>query len=214
MLHSCCRGPHVHTIKSIFHPACRSSSRIPSCLSDLQTNTCLTSLVLSSINTTEYAEDIAEIVRHNKTLLHLAISTFRVPAITVDVRTVLRPLHQNTTLQSIELSVACNEDNVPANIGDFDIEDVPAYMKTRYRDFNDDSRVTWKRHSNIWDSIVRTITFPLYSMIGASHQWVHVVTIICCIYNYKGVIQENLWRETNKGQKSACSRGWSGAAAP
>lgn len=113
-----------------------------SSLSDLNNNKCLTRLVIKQLLMARQrarghrnsCKTVAELVQHNRTLLYLSLSTFHIPAHTHAIEKVISTLHLNTTLQNVELIVACA----------FKVEDISLYMKTR----DWDPRITWKKEEH------------------------------------------------------------------
>ena len=104
----------------------------------LKNNTCLTTLFLLCADLSAVVSDVVNnIVTHNKTLQKLRLAKFIYSESAIDtVRTLVRAIRRNTTLQSIELFIA--------GIGERN-EAVSAYMKTHHKDLSLDSRIIWIR---------------------------------------------------------------------
>ena len=100
-------------------------------VSSLKNNTCLTKLTLLYDDLSGQAPHIAQILEHNKTLQHLELKPFFKHDIDV-VRTIVRALPGNNTLQSIVLQV----------IGD---DEVSHYMRTHHEELTLDPRIHYKR---------------------------------------------------------------------
>ena len=104
-------------------------------VSYLKNNTCLTKLTLWPNDWSVIAPHIAQILEHNKTLQHLDLSTLYEHDID-DVRTIVRALPGNNTLQSIVLHIH--------GVGSND-DEVSHYMRTHHEELTLDSRIhyTW-----------------------------------------------------------------------
>ena len=106
-------------------------------VSSLKNNTCLTKLTLTLwfSNQSEQASNIAQILEHNKTLQHLMLMELSKHNIDT-VRTIVRALPGNNTLQSIGLHIN--------DVGDSD-DDVSRYMRTHHEELTLDPRIHYKK---------------------------------------------------------------------
>ena len=103
-------------------------------VSSLKNNTCLTKLTL--YDWSRQAPHIAQILEHNKTLQHLELKSLSIHNI-VAVRTIVRALPGNNTLQSIELIIF--------DVGRSD-DEVSCYMRTHHEELTLDPRIHYKWH--------------------------------------------------------------------
>ena len=102
-------------------------------VSSLKNNTCLTKLTLWPDDWSGQAPHIAQILEHNKTLQHLKLRWL--PKSDIDaVRTIVRALPGNNTLQSIVLHIS--------GVGDSD--EVSRYMRTHHEELSLDPRIHYK----------------------------------------------------------------------
>ena len=105
-------------------------------VSSLKDNTCLTKLTLSYIDWSVLGPHIAQILEHNKTLQHLELNVLYKRDIK-DVRTIVRALPGNNTLQSIIIVLRIS------GAGDSD-DEVSSYMKTHHEELTLDPRIRYK----------------------------------------------------------------------
>ena len=103
-------------------------------VSSLKNNTCLTKLTLLYYVWSVLAPHIAQILEHNKTLQHLELKWFTKHDIDA-VRTIVRALPGNNTLQSIGLRIS--------DAGDDD--EVSRYMRTHHEELTLDPRIHYRR---------------------------------------------------------------------
>ena len=104
-------------------------------VSSLKNNTCLTKLTLLRDDWSGQAPHIAQILEHNKTLQHLELKPFYKHDIDA-VRTIVRALPGNNTLQSIELHIrGAGHSN----------DEVSRYMRTHHEELTLDPRIHYKR---------------------------------------------------------------------
>ena len=104
-------------------------------VSSLKNNTCLTKLTLWYDDWSGQAPHIAQILEHNKTLQHLELSPLYKHDIDV-VRTIVRALPENNTLQNIELPID--------DAGDSD-DEVSSFMRTHHEEITLDPRIHYKK---------------------------------------------------------------------
>ena len=104
-------------------------------VSYLKSNTCLTKLKLWPDDWSVQAPHIAQILEHNKTLQHLELKPFYEHDIDT-VRTIVRALPGNNTLQSIGLPIS--------GVGHSD-DEVSLYMRTHHEELTLDPRIHYKR---------------------------------------------------------------------
>ena len=105
-------------------------------VSYLKNNTCLTKLTLWYDDWSVQAPHIAQILEHNKTLQHLELEFLDKQDIDV-VRTIVRALPGNNTLQSIGLHIH--------GVGQSD-DEVSRYMRTHHEELTLDPRIHYKWH--------------------------------------------------------------------
>ena len=103
-------------------------------VSSLKNNTCLTKLTLWHDDLSGQASHIAQILEHNKTLQHLELEWLSKCNIDA-VRTIVRALPGNNTLQSIGLCIS--------DVGDSD-DEVSRYMRTHHEELTLDPRIHYK----------------------------------------------------------------------
>ena len=104
-------------------------------VSSLKNNTCLTKLTLLHHDLSGQAPHIAQILEHNKTLQHLELKWLHTNDIDA-VRTIVRALPGNNTLQSIVLQIL--------GVGSND-DEVSHYMRTHHEELTLDPRIHYKR---------------------------------------------------------------------
>ena len=103
-------------------------------VSSLKNNTCLSKLALWYGDWSRQAPHIAQILEHNKTLQHLQLKWLSKHDID-DVRTIVRALPGNNTLQSIGLHID--------GAGQSD-DEVSRYMRTHHEELTLDPRIHYK----------------------------------------------------------------------
>ena len=103
-------------------------------VSSLKNNTCLTKLTLLYADWSGQAPHIAQILEHNKTLQHLELKRLHKHDIDA-VRTIVRALPGNNTLQSIGLCIP--------DAGDSD-DEISRYMRTHHEELTLDPRIHYK----------------------------------------------------------------------
>ena len=105
-------------------------------VSFLKHNTCLTKLTLWYTDWSGQAPHIAHILEHNKTLQHLKLKWLYIYKHDIDaVRTIVRALPGNNTLQSIGLIIP--------DAGHSD-DEISSYMRTHHEEFTLDPRIHYK----------------------------------------------------------------------
>ena len=104
-------------------------------VSSLKNNTCLTKLTLQyDVDFSGQAPHIAQILEHNKTLQHLELEALSLKDDIDAVRTIVRALPRNNTLQSIGLCIY---------VGDSD-DEASHYMRTHHEELTLDPRIHYK----------------------------------------------------------------------
>ena len=78
-----------------------------SSLSGLETNTCLTTLVIYSLINLPPCGDIIKIMEQNKTLQKLTTGFFELPKHITELRGIVKVLNENSTLQELKIIASC-----------------------------------------------------------------------------------------------------------
>ena len=107
-----------------------------SSLSGLESNTCLTTLEICSIDLSPFCGDIVKILKQNKTLQTLTLGYFRLHQDSTKLRYIVMTVYENSTLQQIKLNIVTYF-LITENI------DISIYMKLYYPELTLDPRISW-----------------------------------------------------------------------